>query len=183
MKKLLSLVFVVALSTTLTFNAKAQESPVLAGAGLTYATELDGVGITLKGVYQITPQWEGAAAFTYFFKKDNVNWSSLDLDGHYVFHATDKALFYGLAGLNFLFWKIKHNGGFDYDYEYTILNKSTSASLVTTSYSDDGTEVGLNIGAGARVNLSDRLWLNPEIKYTIGDGDFLAIGVALLYNF
>lgn len=189
MRKLFCMVSVVVMTAIFTFGVNAQENPILGGAGVAYATELDGVGIFLGGVYQITPQWEGAASYTFFFKKDNVNWSTLDLNAHYVFFRTDNAAVYGLAGLNFLFWKVKYADFDFYDDDYwdfggVSQNKSATASQATlSSKSFTGSETGLNLGVGGRVGLTDKLWLNPEIKYVIGDGDFLGIRVGLLYNF
>lgn len=47
----------------------------------------------------------------------------------------------------------------------------------------DTDELGLNLGTGMRYQLSDKIYLNPELKYTVGNASYLSISVGLLYNF
>ncbi len=163
--KIISFVFVAA---AFSFSAKAQDSKVLGGLGLNYTSDIGSVGITAKGVYMIDENWEGSAGFTYLFENNYTNWSMLDLDGHYVFSSDDKKAFYGLAGLNFTFWK------FDYSYSY---------GYYIDDYSINGTEVGINLGAGGRFKITDDLSVFGEAKYTFGGFNFLTLGAGVLYHF
>lgn len=140
--------------------------------GLSYASNIGSPGISAKGVYLIDDTWEASAGFTYLFEKDYTNWSLLDLDGHYVFNSDDSKTLYGLAGLNFTFWKI--DMATDYDEGYGDLFGGFELS---------GTEVGINLGAGGRFALSDKLNLFGEVKYTIGGFNFLNLGAGVLYSF
>ncbi len=159
---------VILVMALLSFTAKAQDSKMLGGAGLSYTSNINNIGLSVKGVYLINDTWEGAGSFTYLFKNNYTKWSMLDLDGHYVFSSDESILFYGLAGLNFTFWKVE-------------------LASVYGSYVDyldaSGTEVGLNLGAGGRYALSDKLHLTGEVKYTIGGFGFLTLGAGILYHF
>ncbi|MGJ8745609.1 hypothetical protein [Polaribacter sp.] len=71
MKKLrlvfaIAIISIVALSTN---QLKAQESKILAGGGVAYATEINSAAVFVKGVYQINDKWEGALEIIYFFPK------------------------------------------------------------------------------------------------------------------
>jgi hypothetical protein len=164
MKKIVLLVFGLFLGLT-------SFAQIRAGAGVVFATEVNTVGIQATGVYEITEKWEGAAAFTYFFEKDFVNWKVLDLDGHYVFYSLDKFNFYGLAGLSLDFWKVK------------IPAISMMGYVLTPETTSTGTSAGFNIGAGAKYNISEKLSVVPELRFTIMDGSYLRFGVTAQYKF
>ncbi len=160
-----AIVFVMALLPT---TVKAQDSKILGGLGLNYSSDISSIGISAKGVYLIDDTWEGAASFTYLFESNYTNWSMLDLDGHYVFSSDDSRMFYALGGLNFTFWKIKMASEFG-----TLFGNSNIS----------GSEVGINIGAGGRYKLSNKLHLVGEAKYTIGGFNFFTLGAGVLYHF
>lgn len=167
-KQTLSMAFV-AIFTLCAFTVQAQEKKIFAGGGVAYATDLNNIGFLAKGLYQFTPQWEAEGSFTYFLKKNYVNWSALDFNAHYLFYKKEKIAAYGLAGLDILFWKIK----FDTD-EYGVWGDALNTS---------SSNIGLNLGTGMRYQLSDKIYLNPELKYTVGNASYLSISVGLLYNF
>jgi len=172
-------------------TAKAQDSKFMLGAGLDYATDIDNLGIHLKGLYLISDDWEADAGYTYYFKKNYTNWSALDFNGHYVFTSSDKGVLYALAGLNVTFYKIKYDdiiGDYtneydDYYGEYYGDEYSDLMVGMTSDMEAKGSEVGLNIGLGGRMGLSDNLFLSGEIKYTLGGADYLNIGAGLMYCF
>ncbi len=141
-----------------------------AGAGFSYATEISNIGLEVTGVYEITEKWEGAATFTYIFEKDYLSWSILDLDGHYVFHSLDKFDFYGLAGVSFIFWKVD-------------VPETNVMGFIVPGYSENGTEVGFNIGGGAKYNISEKFSVVPELKLTIMESTFFRFGVTAQYRF
>ncbi len=163
MKKLFLSMAIIAITAVSFNNVQAQENRLLIGAGASYATDIDNIGLFVKGIYRITPQWEAEASYTYFFENDNWNWSVLDLNAHYVFYNYEGIDFYGLAGANI-----------------TFLNFNHDVPGVDNTSSDEG----LNLGGGARFGLSDNLSFNPELKYTLfGDIDYLTLSVGLLYHF
>lgn len=180
MRHLLALILVVAAVST----AKAQDSKILAGAGLTYATEIENIGINLKGVYLINDVWEAEAGFTYFFEKNYTNWSALDFNGHYVFYNTDGKCVYALAGLNFTFYKFDMGDAVADPYEdYYDEMEGYPGYNPLSDFEAKGTETGLNLGIGGRMPISDVLLLNGDIKYTVGGADYLSINAGILYKF
>lgn len=170
-KNLFLTVAVVALFLFLTTNAHAQENKFSLGGGAAYATGIKSVGFFGKGLYQFTPQWEVKAAFTYFMPSEidgiDYQFSALDLDGHYVFYNDEyKLASYMLSGIDVLFGKSHYK-------------------LFGTDYSDSNSVLGINIGAGLRYQLTERLALNPELKYVVSleENSYLSLSVGLLFNF
>ncbi len=165
------------------FGAKAQRGDILAGGGLGYATKIDKPAIFIGGVYQITPEWEGAADFTYFFSdkveaaysKWTLRWSALNLNAHYVFYNENQIEAYGLGGLSIRFATAK--------YEYTGPTGGQYDYLEDRDYSSTDSDVGLNLGAGGRYQLSDNLYGVAEMKFTILDGSYFQIGAGIQYKF
>ena len=45
------------------------------------------------------------------------------------------------------------------------------------------TSIGLNLGVGANYKLTDNLNLAPEMRFTVMDGSYFRIGVAVQYMF
>lgn len=155
MKNLLKVVLVIVVMFSFS-QAKAQIS---AGAGVVYGTEINNIGISVHGKYQFTDEWSAAPSFTYFLKKDNLSWSSLDLDANYLL---SDAGFYAIAGLNMTFFSI--------DTDDTILG----------GFDLSGTDTGFNIGAGMNFEIADGMTFAPEARYTLGGGNYLRIGLKLM---
>ncbi|PKQ65801.1 hypothetical protein BZG02_02000 [Labilibaculum filiforme] len=181
MKNKVILLFATVLSVCFSLTTQAQDSKIMAGAGLKYATDISTMGIEAKGVYLASDTWEIAPAFTYYFKKNNVNWSTLDFDAHYVFSSDDKSTFYAIGGLNVTFWKWDFDGADSYGDEYG--EYSDFIGDLITDVDDSGNDVGFNIGVGSRFALSDKMYFNADLKYTIGNTGYLSAGVGLLYHF
>jgi hypothetical protein len=190
MKKFLVLMVLVAMILSAA-KVNAQDSKMSLGAGLNYATDIENIGISLQGLYKIDPQWEVSPKFTYYFKKDYTTYSSLDLDGHYVFSDKGSNVFYALAGLNITFFKYKYDGpsysdndfSSEYDESDNIWGDMGDLydGLLNLDYKDN--ELGINVGVGGRFSLSDALDLNAEVKYTSTYSGYLSIGAGLLYQF
>ncbi len=167
MKKLLLVVAVVALCGVFQ-NAKAQFS---AGLGLNYATEINNLGISAQVAYDFTEDWAATGAFTYYLEKDNLTWTNIDLNANYSFTEVGKTgKLYGLAGLSYL------STSFDMpkqEYEgHTYGGGSVSDS-----------KVGLNLGAGLKMGLSEKMLLCPELMYTTTGGGHIRLGAKLMFKF
>ncbi len=165
---ILKISFILFIMALVPLTLKAQDSKILGGLGLSYSSNISSIGILAKGVYLINDTWEGAGSFTYLFESNFTKWSMLDMDGHYVFTSDGSKMVYGLAGLNFTFWKIKLAS------EYGAFFGDSDIS---------GSEVGLNLGAGGRFALTDQIQLVGEAKYTLGGFNFFTLGAGVLYHF
>ncbi len=174
MKKLFLVVAMVAIG----FGSAFAQSPIRVGGTLAYGTEDLNLGFGVNGVYTLNENIDIAASFTHFLGKSETipgvsmlgistpetkissNASILDLDGRYNFTEVADFKIYGAAGVALTFGSAEINNV-----------KSTDTS------------VGFNLGAGASYSLTDNLVLNPELKYTIGDGSFFRAGISVQYNF
>jgi hypothetical protein len=156
------LALVVVLVSFIGLNANAQFK---VGGGLAYATDINGLGFSLNGTYAFTDQIEAAPSFTYYFKKDYVSWWSIDLAGHYNFISDDSKALYGLAGLEILGVKVEipSFGGYG----------GGSAS---------DSKIGLVLGGGGRMSLTDKLAGFGELKLGIVDGSYIGFNFGVLYS-
>ena len=183
MKKhiLMSLLMIYILST-----GNAQFTKI--GGGLTYGTgfhfnnetagfEADlhrspSAGIFLTGIYELNLPIQIAPSFTYLLPRTNKNTQPngtdtrvsammFDLNGHYVLNSLDRFEFYGLAGLNITFAKLKRLG---------------------TSTSGTDNALGLNIGAGTSMKVKEQLDLFAEAKYIFSKYDQFMLKAGVLLN-
>lgn len=130
------------------------------------------MAISLKGIYEISVPLHISPSFTYFyphiykeqFSKTVVSTMMFDINGHYVFNSLDKFEFYGLAGLNILLAR----------------KKETLESFPAVIESDNA--LGLNIGAGTYMKLSEQFDLSGEVKYIFGKYNQLMVNVGILIN-
>lgn len=131
-------------------------------------------GIFLTGIYELSLPIHIAPSFTYFIPRTNnsttaatnaestkVSAMMFDINGHYVFNSLNRFEFYGLAGLDITFTKIKWIG-------------------TTSSGSDNA--IGLNLGAGTYIKLSPRYDLSVEAKYILSKYDQFMINAGFLVN-
>lgn len=154
-------------------GAMAQEQgEIRAGLGLTLGTKAGvsdtgeskiGFGLSPSVEYLITDVISGNASYDFYFKSSvggaDFSFSYFNIEGKYYF-MTDDLQVYGLAGLGIGMVKTKFGG-----------------------VSDSDSEVGLNIGGGVNLPLTDVLSFNGELKYqTAGDGQ-LAIKAGVFYTF
>ena len=160
MKKLF--VAIIAILLVGTFQeSKAQFS---VGAGLGYATDISSLGISANVGYEINDEWAASGSYTHFLEKDHIKWSAIDFNANYSLSEIENLGFlYGIGGVNITTIKI--------DYLDGILGSSASSS-----------DFGLNLGAGLRVDLSEKMILAPEMTYTISSGGYLRIGAKLMFN-
>lgn len=134
------------------------------GGGLWYATDIDNLGISANFNYDFNEKWSAAPSFTYILPKNEITWMVLDLDANYIITEVENlGKIYALAGLKVMFWS------WDYDSNYIDLDTS-------------GSDAGVNVGAGLILPINENLFLAPEIKYSIGDGDFLRLGAKILFS-
>jgi len=163
MKKLLIAIIAVLVFGTIE-QTKAQFS---VGPGLGYATDIGSLGISANVGYHINDEWAASGAFTYFLEQDYVKWSALDFNANYTFTELENVgALYGIGGLNITMVKVDIPG----------LSEFWGTSSTTES------NVGLNIGAGLNVDLSEKMVLAPELTYTVSSGGYLRAGVKLMFN-
>ncbi len=130
------------------------------------------IAASLKGVYGITPQLSISPSFTIFYpniteetgRKTTVSSLMVDINCQYVFLSSGSFDLYGIAGPDILFtWKKENYTGSD-------------------SFRESDNALGLNIGAGAGMNLTDNIDLFGEIKYIISKYDQVMVNAGILIN-
>ncbi|MCF6357442.1 MAG: outer membrane beta-barrel protein [Draconibacterium sp.] len=138
------------------------------GGGLVYGTSINTIGISINGKYEFTEDWSADPAFTYFIPKDGLTWMVLDLDGNYQITEFDGVGgLYGIGGLGMTFAR------FDWDDELGSIMGSSSYTSTT---------VGLNLGVGLEIPLSESMAVSPEMKLTIGNGTYFRIGAKIMFG-
>ena len=168
MKKLLLKKMVIVAITLLTINvaANAQEKGDMAvGGNLTLGTgnSLTNFGIGAKFQYNVTNPLRLEGSFTYFLKKDLISMWDLSANGHWLIPLTDNIVVYPLAGLS-------------------ILGVAVDLGILGGSASDN--TFGVNLGGGIEFKLTDKLVLNAEPKYRIGNHwSRFFISAGLAYRF
>lgn len=163
MKKSLLLVLILAVVGTTSAFSQWQF-----GGGLSLGTESSGegdlgFGINARADYSLNEQWSIAPNFTFWFPSvegASVTMWQLNADGHYNFASNETMSFYAIGGLNYSYWKFDFDGidelfGFDFSY--------------------DDSEIGLNLGAGANMNM-----FFGEVKYDTAF-EQIAITVGVLF--
>jgi hypothetical protein len=89
-----------------------------------------------------------------------------DINGHYVFNALDKFEFYGLAGLDILLgWK-----------------KDVYAGTAPATYKESDNALGLNLGVGSYMKLTDQFDLYLEAKYIVSKYHQFMLNAGVLIN-
>ncbi len=123
----------------------------------------------IEGVYKITVPIHVAGSFTFFYphieNESSVYSMMVDINGHYIFNSLDKFEFYGIAGLDFLLtWK--------------------NQSYVTGAgdFTENDNAFGLNLGAGTVFNMSEKVSLFAEAKYTLSRYSQFMIGAGVFVN-
>lgn len=165
MKKSLFTIFAI---VTFVFATSTSFAQLRLGAGLAYGSDIEKLGVQLRGEYGINDKWEAEADFTYFFPEKteflgvdiSANFSTINLNAHYLLANKDKFQFYPLAGLNIAI---------------------ASASVAGESESES--EFGINAGAGARYSFSEKLNGYADAKYVLGEADQFVINFGVLFNF
>lgn len=161
--------------------AKSQFTKIGGGTGFTtgyHFHEMDWdynksghVFASLKGIYEITVPIHFSPSITFFIphvykefeSKYTVNTLMFDINGHYVFNALDKFEFYGLAGLDVLLaWKREK-------YASELFKESDNA-------------LGLNLGVGSYMKLTEQFDLYVEAKYILSKYDQFMLNVGALIN-
>ena len=161
--------FKVAICLLIAFSFSEAKAQMSAGVGIVYGTDINNLGFSANGKYEINETWSAAPSFTYFLKKDYVTWSALDLDANY--QLTELEILgglYAIGGLNMTFWKIK----FD----------SSSLGGYGNLFEGSASEAGVNLGLGLDMNAGENMAIAPEIKYTLGGANYLRIGVKVMFG-
>ena len=130
------------------------------------------LAVSLKGIYEITLPIHVSPSFTIFYpnitKAENYRSSifsmMFDVNGQYVSTPLHRFEFYGLAGLNILLaWEKSKSPGFD-------------------TFKQNDNALGLNLGAGTYIKITDQFDGYVEAKYIISRYDQFMLNAGVLVN-
>lgn len=169
--------------------ASAQAKTAAVGLNLNYGTEIESLGLGVKGSYCFTDHIRGEASFNYFFPKDHFTMWEINANAHYLFNIGDKFKVYPLVGLTYVHghWSNKYSVGAVATSVMAIgagapMRKANGEITVNESYNTG--KFGVNLGGGAQYDLTDNLMLNFEVKYSlVSDLDQCVISLGAAYKF
>jgi hypothetical protein len=130
------------------------------------------LAVNLKGIYEISVPLHVSPTITIFYPhitkettmKTTVSSIMFDINGHYVFNSLDQFEFYGLAGLDVLYATKKEA------YEGSSTFKESDNAL------------GLNLGVGTYMKITEQFDLYGEAKYIFSSYDQFMINAGILLN-
>ncbi|HAH77670.1 MAG TPA: porin family protein [Prevotella stercorea] len=155
--------------------ASAQAKTAAVGLNLNYGTEIESLGLGVKGSYCFTDHIRGEASFNYFFPKDHFTMWEINANAHYLFNIGDKFKVYPLVGLTYVHghWSNKYSVGGGGNFDDVTVKESYNTG-----------KFGVNLGGGAQYDLTDNLMLNFEVKYSlVSDLDQCVISLGAAYKF
>ncbi len=131
------------------------------GIKAAYSTEVKEPGFGVYSIFRVNDQIKLTPNFLYYLphkitSDDGIQefqWYAINLDGNFVI--VNQGIFegYGLMGLNF-----------------SIIQGEQDEIILGQAFTDKRTiqKAGLNIGAGTRFNVSDKVVPFAELRYTLG---------------
>ena len=127
------------------------------GPGIGFVTETKSLMLYGSANYDLPKNFGVMASYNYIFAKTTSHkWWGLDLDGTYTFVSqNEKGKLYALAGFNLLYQSYP-----GYNFNYT----------------------GLNIGAGWREGIGNKIELVPEARITLGNLSYVRLGIKLMFG-
>lgn len=130
------------------------------GLQAAYSTQVKEPGFGIHVIYRVNDDIKITPNALYYLPHEDKDatgspkyeWISVNLDGNYV--VIDQGIFegYGIMGLNFVH----------------IKGEQEIAGTPPTPVDNSWNKLGLNIGAGMRFNLGDRIVPFGEVRYTVG---------------
>lgn len=160
MKKLLFALVVVSMTAFTTFSAKAD---MKVGGGAGYGLDIEELAIQVAGVYSSDLPVDIAADFKYYLLDDPLSAWEFNANAQYYITDNDGTNFYLLGGLS-----------------YASVSVSVDLGPFGGETSTSSSEIGLNIGAGADIDLGG-FTLMPQAKFTIGGLEQLFIGAFAMF--
>lgn len=122
------------------------------GANISYGSKQDLIGFGARAQYGFTEHIRGVGEYKYYL--DRRDWSEwqINWDVHYVIPVSDSFSLYPIGGIRYSRWTVDTGRG---------------SSLDGARWKKSFSRVGLNLGAGGQVQLTDNLYLQLEPKWEI----------------
>lgn len=142
------------------------------GAQLIYGSNLSSTGIGAIADFPIAEKMVISPSISFYLPKDEgvVKTSAFELNGNlnYSLHEQENLFFYGIGGLNYTSIRMESNLAF--------FGGSSEFNVSESS-------IGINLGAGAHMDLGSRLFPFAELKYIVSDLNRLVLAAGVKFNF
>lgn len=149
MKKTL-IAFFICLLTINTASAQDQTGIFSLSGNISYGTKIESLGVGLRAQYGFIDRFRGVLEYKYYI--DRHNWSAwgITADAHYVLGITNSNFaFYPIAGVTLSRWT----------------NDTGRADIPNIDrYKESFSRLGLNLGLGFQIGLSENTFLQIEAK-------------------
>jgi hypothetical protein len=131
------------------------------GISAAYSSQVKEPGIGLNGLFRVNDEIKLTPNIMYYLPHkittddgtQEFQWYTINLDGNYIIF--DQGIFegYGVMGLNF-----------------SVVQGKQDEVILGETFNDKQTlqKLGLNVGAGMRFNISDKVVPFGELRYTLG---------------
>ena len=150
-------------------SVSSLKAQISVGPGVVYGTNIASIGASANASYDITPRISVLGAYGYFFNTvqyadgSNSNWWTLDANASYKCYKTSaESDIFVLSGVNFIYFK--------------------SASALGSLTGIYNRLLGANIGVGWKLKMGNKNDLIPEVRYTLGDLNFLRFEVKFMFG-
>ena len=135
-------------------NLKGEKGVSSIGAMVGYAIESEKAVIGIDYRYNILDRLRLAPSVLYGIKRDNADIWYLHADAHYLARISENFTLYPIGGLGFSFWK------------YRIVPEIDLGELgFIPQNADTYLRIGLNMGVGGELRLTEDLIAGAEFKY------------------
>jgi len=165
MKIFLSFILLIGLTTQV-------QSQIAVGGGLGFNEEINSVGLTVKGEFGITDKIAIVPSMSYFFGSTaivgfNQNIFALDVNATYSFDIIEKLKVYPVVGLDYSRYKIGTSS--------TLFGLEDEIGVSDSAF-------GVNIGAGAQWQFTDRLSVYFEPKFVASNFSQIVVNAGVLFK-
>ena len=156
-------------------SAKAQEAGDMAAGvnlGISTGSSVTSFGVGGKFQYGITKDIRGEGSFSYFL--GDFKYWDLSVNAHYLIGipSVEKLKVYPLAGFSLVGVGGSSEKGY-WEYQDPITGVWVKEYFDDDEGSSSYTSFGVNLGVGGQYQLTDKLYVQGELKYRIGE-EFLS---------
>lgn len=135
------------------------------GVNLGYGSEISKPSFGVKALYDVTETFALAPSFNFYLKEEayggDVKYWDANFDIHWICYDADMYQLYPLAGVTYLGVKVSEDG-----------------------YSESDGKLGVNLGFGGQLYLTDTWLISAEVKYQIIDNvNQFVPSLSLMYKF
>lgn len=167
MKKILLGIFILFLGLS-SVSAQDQYGRFSLAGNINYGTNIESLGIGLRGQYGFTDYIRGSMEYKYYIDRHNVSAWGITVDAHYVFGVSNTVSLYPIAGVTVSRWT-------------TDFGRSNIAGI-EGKFSQN--RLGCNLGFAGQIALSENTFVQLEAKEAlIKDHTQFVVSVGFMYQF